>query len=346
MTTALSPFSSLAHLRQCFVDGLETMLAQHEEELGVTILVLANAAQDPTLWPPLRNKLLARYQQHAKQIKSALRSGSTLKAPEDDLMVLLKLMAMELGQDTFDLVQVRPCRLRGPWEVQLNPLRALRPARMSQARAEGNMRPFDPNGFHFNKPFLAKEILWQGELNGKISRLLYNKFPFAPLHGLLVPEPELAQAQFLSAETHAWAWQVAREASTTLPGFGLAYNSYGAYASVNHLHFQTFVRTQPLPLQKLEAARYPLPVQHFAQVESAWTRIDQLHQLGKPYNLIYNAHGVHVIARARQGEVALQDWSPGFAWSEMAGAFSVGRAQDYHHLTETVIEQALAEMGV
>jgi hypothetical protein len=208
------------------------------------------------------------------------------------------------------------------------------------------MRTFDAHGFHFNKPFLAKEVLWQGELAGKNARLLYNKFPFAPLHGLLAPEPELQCPQFLTPENHAWAFQVARDAGTAIAGFGLAYNSYGAYASVNHLHFQTFVRTQPLPLQTLDAMRYPLPVERFDAVEPAWQRIDQLHRQSTPYNLIYDVSGVSLVARARQGEVALQDWSPGFAWSEIAGAFNVGSQADYARLTQAIIEQALADLRV
>jgi len=308
--------------------------------------VLANAAQDPALWQPLRDPLLRRHQRHAAAIKAALRNGAKLDAPEDDLMVFLKLMALDFGPDEFEQLQVSPRRQLGPWEVQFNPLRALRPARMSEARMEGLLRPFDASGFHFNKPFLAKEVLWRGELAGKPARLLYNKFPFAPLHGLLAPEPELQRPQFLSPELHGWAWQVAQQAGAAIPGFGLAYNSLGAYASVNHLHFQTFVREQPLPVQSIDLARYPLPVQRFSDMHSAWFQLDELHQQGTPYNLIYDVEGLSVIARARQGEVPLQPWSPGFAWSEMAGAFSVSSREDYDGLSETVIEQALAALRV
>jgi diadenosine tetraphosphate (Ap4A) HIT family hydrolase len=340
-----APFVSLEALRQAFAGGLDKMLANCDG-LGVYILVLANAAQDPVLWQTLRDKLIARHQRHAASLKLALRNGAKLDAPEDDLMVFLKLLAMELGPDEFDTLQVSPRRGLGPWEVRFNPLRALRPARMSEARVEGVMRPFDASGFHFNKPFLAKEIFWQGELAGKPARLLYNKFPFAPLHGLLAPEPDLQRPQFLTPELHGWAWQVARQAAAAIPGFGIAYNSYGAYASVNHLHFQTFVRAQPLPLLSMASARHPLPTEHFDDPQGAWFHLDALHQRGVPYNLIYHAGGVCVVARARQGEVAPQAWSPGFAWSEVAGAFSVSSRADYDGLSAAVIEQALAALRV
>jgi diadenosine tetraphosphate (Ap4A) HIT family hydrolase len=339
------PFSSRDALHQRFVAGLDAMLDRHDG-LGVYILVLANAAQDPALWQPLREKLMVRHLHHAATIKAALRHGAKLDAPEDDLMVFLKLMAMGLGPDEFEQLQVSARRQLGSWEVQFNPLRALRPARMSTARVEGIMRPFDASSFHFNKPFLAKEVLWQGELAGKPARLLYNKFPFAPLHGLLVPVPELQRPQFLSPELHGWAWEVAKQAGVAIPGFGIAYNSYGAYASVNHLHFQTFAREQPLPLQCLDLSAYPLAAQRFDDPQSAWFQLDALHQQGTPYNLIYDVGGVIVIARARQGDVPLQTWSPGFAWSEMAGAFSVGSREEYDGLSEAEITQALQALRV
>ncbi len=342
-TPSESPFAHLDRLRQLFVSGLDAMLTQHPA-LGVYILVLANAAQDPTLWLPLRDKLLKRQREHAAAIKQALRQGGKLDVPPDDLLVFLKLLAFDLAPAEFELLQVSPPRQLGRWEVQFNPLRGLRPARMSEARVNGISQPFDTAGFHFNKPFLAKEVLWQGELAGESARLLYNKFPFAPWHGLLVPAPEQQRPQLLTPETHGWAWRVAQEASAAMPGFGLAYNSYGAYASVNHLHFQTFVRDQPLPLQRLDPQSYPLALQRFSAVRDAWFHIDALHAAGTPYNLVYDRQGLHVVARARQGEIALQAWSPGFAWSEVAGVFSISSREAYEGLTEAVIDQALTEL--
>lgn len=340
-----SPFSDFAALQQRFVGGLDQMLTQHPG-LGVYILVLANAAQDPELWQPLRDKLIHRHREHAVALRHALRRGEKLDAPADDLLVFLKLLALDLRPDEFELLQVGPPRQLGLWEVQFNPLRGLRPARMSEAKVHGIMQPFDAAGFHFNKPFLAKETLWQGELAGKPVRLLYNKFPFAPWHGLLAPEPEQQRPQFLTPDLHDWAWDVARSAGLAIPGFGLAYNSYGAYASINHLHFQTFVRAQPLPVQRCDLQAYPLAAQRFTDASSAWHHIDMLHASATPYNLIYGAACVSVVARARQGDIALQAWSPGFAWSEVAGAFSVSSREDFESLTETDIEQALVALRV
>jgi hypothetical protein len=339
-------FSSRRELEQRFAAGLAAMLDKHDG-LGVYILVLANAAQDPDLWDRLRDVLARRHRLLADRITNALRQGRRLAEPEDDLTVFLKLQA--IGFEHLSPVEQR--RIGGAdgapvWEAQFNPIRALRPARMSDSRVDGVMRPFDPRGFHFNKAFLAREVLWEGELEDKPSRLLYNKFPFAPLHGLLVPEPARERPQFLTPESHGWAWEVARTTGATVPGFGLSYNSYGAYASVNHLHFQTFVRERPLPAQEGPDRDYPLPRIFFTDMEAAWFQLDELHQRGLVYNLVYSSDGVLVIPRARQGEIPPEPWSAGFAWSEVAGVFPVASREDYAGLDHGSLHAALARLAV
>lgn len=338
-------FASSADLEGRFSAGLATMLARHEG-LGVFVLVLANAVQDAALWARLREPLDGRHRQLEQLIGSALRQGRRIGEPDDDLLVFLKLLAIGFEH----LAPVEQKRIECPaggiaWEVQFNPIRALRPARMSDARVEGVMRPFDPRGFHFNKPFLAREVLWEGELEGKPARLLYNKFPFAPLHGLLVPEPLRERPQFLTPELHGWAWDVARSAGSAVPGMCLGFNSYGAYASVNHLHFQTFVRDRPLPAQGDPDRAYPLPRQHFAEPEAAWFFLDELHQRNQVYNLVYSRDGVLVMPRARQGEIPPEPWSAGFAWSEAAGVFPVASREAYDALDHAGLYSALARLA-
>lgn len=336
-----SPFSSPVELESRFEAGLADMLERHAG-LGVYILVLANAAQDPRLWQALRPALAVRHAALGDGIAATLRAGGRIAEPEDDLLVFLKLLAM--GFEHLATVEQRILSGDGiAWELQFNPIRALRPARMSQARVEGVMRPFDLQGFHFNKPFLAKEVLWEGELAGKPARLLYNKFPFAPLHGLLVPEPARELPQFLTPELHGWAWDVASAAGRAIPGFGLAYNSYGAYASVNHLHFQTFVREQPLPAAV--AADHPLARQRFNDAETAWFYLDELHAQGRVYNLVYDSEGLLVLHRARQDRVSPEPWSAGFAWSEAAGVFPVACREDYLGLDHTALGRALGRLA-
>ncbi len=334
---------TLTALERTFADGLATMLAQHHG-LGVYILVLANAAYDAALWARLAAPLALRHAELAASVTRTLRLGGRLEEPEDDVLVFLKLLAIG-----FENLQTMRSRRAGPWDLAFNPIRALRPPRMSGAKIDARSRPFDPTGFHFNRPFLAREILWEGELAGKAARLLDNKFPFARLHGLLLPEPARELPQSLTPEMHGWAWEV--RAGAAVPGFCLAYNSQGAQASVNHLHFQSFVQTEPLPLRNPGFSHnggvdaYPLPCRRFGDVAEAWCHIDALHALAIPYNLVYTGDGLYVLARAPQGSRALASWNCGFAWSELAGAITVFSQDEFDRLSEAEIAAELAKLA-
>ncbi|MEW5771414.1 MAG: hypothetical protein AB1831_13750 [Pseudomonadota bacterium] len=340
-----TPFASEAALHQAFAQGLEDMLARHGG-LGVYVLGLANAAYDAALWEHLRAPLQALHQRHEAAIREALRHGRRVAEPEDDLLVFLKLMAIG-----FEHIAPTAWRDAGPWRIQFNPIRALRPPRASGGTVEGLLRPFDAAGFHFNKPFLAREVLWSGELAGKPARLLYNKFPFAPLHGLLVPEPERCLPQWLTPELHGWAWAVATAAGEGLPDLGIAYNSLGAQASVNHLHFQSFTRADALPLLSPTFRHnggtldYPLPCLVAEEATEAWLILDELHQAGTPYNLVYTRERVHILPRRAQGSLPLPAWSAGLAWSELAGAMTVFSREDFDALAEPEIAATLSALA-
>jgi hypothetical protein len=334
-----SPFASSAALQQGFTDGLARMLDEHPG-LGVYILVLANAAYDTKLWAQLSPALSARHAELATAITDSLRRGLKLGDPDDDVLVFLKLHAIG-----FEHLGTMESRRAGPWDVMFNPIRALRPPRISGQKYEGLLRPFDASGFHFNKPFLAKEILWEGELAGKAARILYNKFPFARLHGLLVPEPLREMPQFLTPELHGWAWDLCTESGT--PGLCLGYNSYGAGASVNHLHFQSFVQTNPLPLLDPHFVHnggtqpYPLLCQRFSNPAEAWFQLDQLHQQNTPYNLIYCQGCLHLVARVPQDDPKLSAPSRSYGWSEMAGAVTLFSREAFESLSAAEFEAEL-----
>lgn len=321
MTPPADPFESLSTLETRFADGLATMLADHAG-LGVYILVFANTCFEPAARARLSSVLTRRHGELLAAMADTLRQGHSLEQPDDDVMVFLKLDL--IGVERIGTVEHRRC---GPWHVLFNPLRALRPPRASRQLFGRLRRPFDPDGFHFNLPFLAKEVLWEGPLGGKFARLLYNKFPFARLHGLLVPEPQAALPQYLTPELHQWAWSLC--SASGLPGLCLGYNSLGAGASVNHLHFQSFVQPEPLPVQGEQFSHnggtepYPLPVLRFEDALEAWLEIDRLHSANAPYNLVYSQDCLHLVARRPQDDTALPDDSRGYGWSEMAGAVTL-----------------------
>lgn len=336
-TTELPPlFTSTDAFRAAFVAGLERQLA--EPGLGTFILVLANASFDADIWPHLRDRLEQRFDALSAEVAQALRSGRKLSYPDDDLMVFLKLMAMGFGAIT-------PTEFRraGPWELQYNPLRALRPARASGQKVETVTPPaFNPAGFQFNKPFLRPEILWEGTLRSHPVRLLYNKFPFARLHGLLAPAPEAGQPQRLTQEWHHAVWHLTHDLAANLTGLGIAYNSYGAQASVNHLHFQTFLRDVPLPVLDPQWRHnggdmsYPTECRVFDSALDAWFFLDMLLETNIAYNLVYLPGRLYCLPRRFLGSQA---------WYEMAGGVTAFNRDDFATLEAAAIGGELSQLA-
>jgi diadenosine tetraphosphate (Ap4A) HIT family hydrolase len=330
-------------MRQAFASGLKGLLQQ--PGLGSYILVHANASFDAEIYASMRSQLASRFDQHAEYCRVTLGEGRELVGAADDNLVFLKLMAIG-----FNGVHAAAFRDEADWELQFNHIRAFRPSRMSRERVAGISRPFDVNGFHFNKPFLRKEAFWCGELHGVEIELLYNKFPFVPMHCLLVPDRMQRLPQLLTQKYHEYVWKLAERLAEGLPGIGIAYNSYGAYASVNHLHFQLFVRPRPLPLMQDHWRHnggdrdYPLNCEIYRSAAQAWQRIKALHQADISYNLIYQPGGLYCIPRARQGSYQHQPWTRGFAWYELAGGFTTFSRSDFDTLDGQAISQELAKL--
>jgi hypothetical protein len=335
-------------LRQAFAAGLGEMLARHPG-LGVFILVLANAGYDPAIHARLAGALAARFREHAQAMRETLRAGRQPDDAPDDVLVFLKLMALGL-----DGLPPTAFRQAGDFQLQFNLLRALRPPRMAGARVERVFQPFDPDGFNFNRPFLRREILWEGALLGRDVRLLYNKFPFAPLHGLLVIEPEANKPQFLAHDDHQLAWALCEAAGEGMPGFGLGYNSYGAYASVNHQHFQQFC-LPPDARYPVEDPHwrhnggnrdYPLACHCLRDANRAWQALAELHERNRAYNLLYRPGRLYLLPRRFQGDYVHSAWTGGFAWSELAGAVTTFNPDDYASLDEAAVCAELSRLQI
>jgi hypothetical protein len=336
-------FASTRAFREGFERGLEQML--EHDLLGVFVLVLANASYEPAMFARLREPLREIYDRWCARFDAADELATA--APADDADVFRRLR--ELG---FDKLETTRWREVGPWQLQFNPLRALRPPRMSNAVVESLSRPFDADGFHFNKPFLRREILWEGDMLGMPFRLLYNKFPFADLHGLLVPQPETCHPQFMTADMLARIWDVTALLGATLPGIGFGYNAYGAYASVNHLHLQSFVRESGVYPVAVPHWRhnggdrdYPLPVQSFESRDAAWACLAGLHAANHAYNLLFLPGRLFVVQRRMQGSYRHSGWTGGFAWSETAGAVTVFSAQAFERLGEKDFSEEFARLA-
>jgi len=335
--------ASESALRHAFAQGLQELL--RHDELGAYILVHANASFDLEIGSALQTQLEQRFATLAQRCRSALLAGKPLTGAPDDLVVFLKLMAIG-----FANLRPKEERALGPWELQFNHVRAMRPARMSESRARGVAIPFDPSGFTFNQPFLRKEVFWKGRLLGRDVELLYNKFPFIDLHALLVPDRGANEPQFLSRPFHLFISELVDRLGKTLPGVGFGYNSYGAFASVNHLHFQMFVRNHPLPIT-LDRWRhnggrddYPVACELFRSPASAWERLHDLHCREISYNLLYLPGVLFCVPRRGQGTYRHAPWSGGFAWHEVAGAFTAFNREDYLSLNEGSLSQELGRL--
>ena len=335
-------FSSPERYQEQFRSGLDHLL--RNDSLGAFVLVLANATYDDTLYELLSPHLHQRFEQNAEALTRDLREGCRMNHAEDDLVVFLKLMA--LGLDNLKKTRFRS---EGPWQLQYNQLRAFRPSRMSKMVVTELHAPFDEHGFHFNKPYLRDEMIWEGELLGHHSRLYYNKFPFAPLHALLIMDPERNCPQYLDQATHEQAWRLLEQIGARLPGTGLGYNSRGAYSSINHLHLQMYSgKRDGYPIEDPRWTHnggeeaWPLAVEHRQDMHAAWRFIEELHREGQAYNLLYRPGSVYITPRAMQGSYRHSDWTGGFAWAEVAGAITTFCETEFAKLDADTID---GEMG-
>lgn len=338
------PFTTLNTFQQAFTSGLSTLLKQGG--LGSFILVCANASFDKLVAVATKEELAARYQALSVEYVDALSKGKAIQVVEEDLLVFLKLLAV--GHERLQATETRQA---GPWEVQFNQLRSFRPKRISTQVSQTLHVPFDETGFHFNKPFMQKEAFWTGMLNDRQSTLYYNKYPFVDFHGLLVLEREKCLPQFLTDAYHLYIWQTTQQLSATLEGVGFGYNALGAFASVNHLHFQMFVKSEGLPVMHKQWQHnggdtpYPTQCKKFNSAAAAWDYLSELNAENTPYNLLYSKNFMYVFPRKKQGCYSQPDWTSGFAWYEMAGGMVTFNRESYSSLDEAAIAQELSKLN-
>lgn len=326
----------ITQFKKLFVNKLKGMLS--DDELGAFILVLANSHQDEFL----SNELDADLKKTFTKLKSNFSAGS-IKAAPDDVDVFERLLEVDL-----DDVPVWQYNDIGNWGIAYNPIRHLRPARASSQLLNSIKQPYDENKFHFNKPFLKPEILWEGRYKGINVRVLFNKFPFSEYHLLIVLSPENNISQFLTRESHQYAFSLVEDMSEVFPGFGIGYNSLAAGASVNHFHFQGFVRQQPFPIEKDRWRHnggndnYPLDVKSFSDDESSWGYLNQLSKHDKAFNCLYRDGCCYVVPRKYQGTMKLPDWLTGAGWIDVAGAITVSDEETFNVIDERSVTDALA----
>ena len=333
-------FASIDSFRSAFEKGLFDILKQ--DSLGAFILACANATFTENIYQLMKPALLERFSYWQEK----LLAGELKDAPPEDISVFTRLA--ELGMSALEVTQYKQ---EGQWEIQYNQLRSFRPMRNAGHAPDSISKPFDKDGFHFNKPFMQKEVFYEGNTAGKQVGMYYNKFPFADLHLLIVPEREQEKPQFLTEHDHDFAANMINVLSENISGLVLAYNSYGASASVNHLHFQLCQREADLPvlldgwLHNGGSESYPLTVFKYSDTKDAWQKIQSLHEAVIPYNLLYLPQQVVVIPRKMQGSYEQPDWTAGLAWYELAGGMTVSDRTVFDSLKQTHISQVLASLA-
>nr|DAD32095.1 TPA_asm: hypothetical protein HUJ06_010945 [Nelumbo nucifera] len=148
--------------------------------------------------------------------------------------------------------------------AQLNEGRHLK-KRPTEFRVDRVLQPFDEKKFNFTKVG-QEEVLFRFE-EGEDDETKY--FPNAPVgqnskspsviainvspieygHVLLIPRVLDCLPQRIDHESFLLALHMADEAAN--PFFRLGYNSLGAFATINHLHFQAYYLSVPFPVEKV-----------------------------------------------------------------------------------------------
>ena len=146
--------------------------------------------------------------------------------------------------------------------AQLNEGRHLK-KRPTEFRVDKVLQPFDGNKFNFTKVG-QEEVLFQFEASedGEVqfhpyapidvenspSIVAINVSPIEYGHVLLIPRILDSLPQRIDRESFLLALHMAKEAGS--PYFRLGYNSLGAFATINHLHFQAYYLALTFPIEK------------------------------------------------------------------------------------------------
>jgi len=268
-----------------------------------------------------------------------------------------------------DTVRIRPPvdKAIGPFVSHFNSLRALRP--LGEAR-KGDLpidSPFNPNGFHFGK-VQPPEIFLETKESGMTLSFLYNLFPLAPFHALLVPDRKANRPQYINDIGQlTFIWEFIYQARD--PNLRIGYNSLGAHASVNQFHYQLFYNTTTWrpPIETLVEAMpkgvnvmndWPLRqttvfkgIGKETSLNEVFYCLKQLHAAAQKnpntiaYNLYIMPEAIVLLPRAHQSTYAdylntAGAFTSGPAFAETTGYWFVTTEAQQQNLTEAQIRQA------
>ena len=136
------------------------------------------------------------------------------------------------------------------------------------------------------------------------------------------------------------------------PGFGIDFNSMAAGASVNHMHFQGFVRERSFPIENKKWRHnggeidYPLTAWRFDDMASAWQCLRKLIHQDVAFNCMYRGSSCYVIPRKHQGAVDLPDWLAGAGWMDVAGVMTVSNKEIFNTISSGSIQNSLVLVAI
>lgn len=198
----------------------------------------------------------------AVELSESSMSSDVTKSLMDETLLGLWEMCAENGLFRYDVTACSTKPVPGLYGfiAQLNEGRATK-KRPTEFRVDKVVQPFDENKFHFLKAF-AKEVLFQfdaeavddsyfdaaADTGASPDLVLINVSPIEYGHVLLVPRVMDKLSQLVTPDSMLLALQFAAAADN--PYFRVGYNSLGAYATINHLHFQAYYLQAPYPVER------------------------------------------------------------------------------------------------
>ncbi|KAL4566780.1 hypothetical protein LXL04_030905 [Taraxacum kok-saghyz] len=273
--------------------------------------------------------------------------------------------------------------------AQLNEGRHLK-KRPTEFRVDKVLQPFDGSKFNFTKVG-QEEVLFQFESSEDDEVKFYPNAPInverspsvvainvSPIeygHVLLIPRILECLPQRIDHKSFLLALHMAIEAKN--PYFRLGYNSLGAFATINHLHFQAYYLAVPFPIEKAptrkitefkggvvisEILKYPVRGLVFEggySVEDLSNAVSDscicLQDNNIPYNVLISDSGRRVFLlpqcyaeKQALGEVSseLLDTQVNPAVWEISGHMVLKRKEDYNGASQEKAWRLLAEVSL
>lgn len=291
---------------------------------------------------------------------------------------------LEGGKFRYDVTKVPTKKLDGKFNfiMQLNLGRAAK-KRPTEFSADRVVQSFDPNKFNFTKA-RQSELLFQFETcamkkspsmasfddlsvtGASPNCVLINVSPIEYGHVLLVPRILDCLPQQLDASVMHLALRMAAESDNRF--FRVGFNSLGAYATINHLHFQGYYLYEDFPIERAATTHlfsiksgvevsatvdYPVRIlvadgsrANFTEFSAVLaTMCEHFQQNNMPYNIFVCNSGCRVFVipqlfsiAAANGEIPedLLDTQVNPAVFEIAGHMVLKREEDYQTMDETM----------